>query len=390
MKKQDKYNFILELLNKKNISNKQRNYIQKLSKREFAVSPKVKKDNILQKQNTFNKKHSKPIPKDIKYISPTKIHNFLLEYNQNRILKTTCHLIDSNELEYIKKTCGTSEYNFGKHYELIIENFNKIDKDCYASTNIKTRIKAYLTGTDFKNIPEKWSSDNIKINWNCSELKKWCEKNINIPPNPDNDIKQSTNNIGFRFKPFKAKSTQQTIATFSNLVIHFKHLFHIRYDNSLKSIIENINKVEKWNDIINFKIDSKIFWENLELFTDVDKVTQAYKIIITLILDVSKNNQQKPSVKLSFKEDRDKNIIFSIHHINSVYGKTIQNTIERRGEIYTNLIENQINGVCDLYLKAEFGCHNCAEINLWNNQYKRESKPLKTFKGVEHILKFRK
>ena len=82
-------------------------------------------------------------------------------------------------------------------------------------------------------------------------------------------------------------------------------------------------------------------------------------------------------------------VIFSIHHLNSVYNKTIENTIERLGQTYTSLINKQINGLCNLHLKADFGNRQFAEINIWNGK-DRESKPINPFQGVEHIMEFPK
>jgi hypothetical protein len=53
------------------------------------------------------------------------------------------------------------------------------------------------------------------------------------------------------------------------------------------------------------------------------------------------------------------------------------------------LINKQINGLCNLHLKADFGNRQFAEINIWNGK-DRESKPINAFQGVEHIMEFPK
>ena len=65
------------------------------------------------------------------------------------------------------------------------------------------------------------------------------------------------------------------------------------------------------------------------------------------------------------------------------------NLIERPGQKHSNLIERQINGLCDLYVKADFGNSEYAEINLWNGEGKVAAK-LESFVGVEHKLVFTK
>jgi len=110
-----------------------------------------------------------------------------------------------------------------------------------------------------------------------------------------------------------------------------------------------------------------------------------------MILDVvAKNNFEKPYVKLTLEELND-GMELSIHHKNSVFKKTIPNTLDRGalGQTMSNLIKQQINGLCDLYLKADFGNSQFAEINIWNGEPIR-SIPLNFFEGVEYKLKFKK
>ena len=80
-----------------------------------------------------------------------------------------------------------------------------------------------------------------------------------------------------------------------------------------------------------------------------------------------------------------------VRHLNSTYKKTISNTIERTGQHYRNLIENQVNGLCNLILKAEFESDPNSQINIWNGK-ERSAEPIddKNFKGVEHIFQFPK
>ena len=129
------------------------------------------------------------------------------------------------------------------------------------------------------------------------------------------------------------------------------------------------------------------------MYTDVDKLLQAYTKILNIIRKVFKEeiNSERPKLIIDFyEESSDNSIVFSIHHINSVFGKSINSTIEKPfGQLMRPLINNQINGLCDLFLRAEFEGAKYAEINLWNGQ-PREGKPLGEFKGVEYLLKFRK
>ena len=53
------------------------------------------------------------------------------------------------------------------------------------------------------------------------------------------------------------------VQSFSDLVLHFKRMFHIREDNSLLEIIKFHN--EKWNNQIDFQIDETYFQKNIEI-----------------------------------------------------------------------------------------------------------------------------
>lgn len=313
------------------------------------------------------------------YMSPRGLKNFLIEFNQNDILKYTCHLIDGDALIKINSLTKTDDYDFQKHLKIINKEFfqliskykGKINK------NIHGLIGEYLNNYTKKG----WSSNQIKITWSSPELLAWSRENPGKCPNPDPTLFSTP----FNFQPFKINNEQIRLQRFDDLVLHFKFLFHIRRDNSLKASIDSINNYHFSNITI---IDSTNVRENIEFFTDIDKVKQSYKRIIEMCNEFHKslNRSEKPNYKLSLVEDND-TIIFSIHHINSVFGKTPTSTIRRPGEKTTKLIDNQINGVCDLILKADFGNNDYAEINLWNGKEKKIKK-IDTFEGVQFDLIF--
>ena len=326
------------------------------------------------------------------YYYPFSSYLFLFKYNQNRILKSTCHDIDSDELEIIKEYCNTEDYNFNCHLKKIIEAYEIHEKNHFAPPGLKTLFRVYLTGKNYYGKPSGgWSGEKIKVNWSCDELQNWSANNTSIPPNPSDGLIEEFENTGYEFTRIDSKLTGHHIQSFNQLVIHFKHLFHIRSDNSLRSIIERKNEVEQWNDKIDFKIEDNLFPTNIEHFADIDKFSQAYKRIILLVLEVAeKDNLEKPIIKLSAIVSLEE-FKFSIHHLNTEYKKSMLNAQERLGQKYINLIINQINGLCELHLRADFGQSQLAHINLWNGK-ERESVQFEDnkFKGVEHIFVFPK
>lgn len=334
-----------------------------------------------------------------KYIDPENLYKYLFNYNQNPILKSTCHDIDTDELENINSYCETEVYDFEKHLEKILEAFKTHDESHFAPPNAKALIRGYLTGKDYngKHLIG-WSTDNIKINWSHPNLLEWANKK-KIPPSSTISYLKDNKIEGFNFDGdfsgygFNSKLFNKRVQTFRELVLHFKSLFHIRAGNSLKSILTNINISKGYDKKIDFELDEEIFPSNIELFTDVDKLVQAYVKFIDLIIEQHDTKQLqeglKPNVILTFYE-YEKSVYLSIHHINNKYNKTINGTIERLGQTYTNLINRQINGLCNLYLRADFGQDGFACINLWSQlpisfqKIEVEDNSI----GVEHILEF--
>lgn len=52
------------------------------------------------------------------------------------------------------------------------------------------------------------------------------------------------------------------------------------------------------------------------------------------------------------------------------------------------IIEKQINGLCNLDLKADFSNNDFARINLWDGNLIKIQEKFDKFNGVEYILKF--
>ena len=325
----------------------------------------------------------------VKYKSPKDTHDFLVAYNQDSILKYTCHNIDDEDvINEINKECGVAEYDFDKHLHIIQDHFNLLKKGRYIHYRILNLISAYLTGKTMKGEASEWSSSNVQENWSCLQLKEWARKNPHIVPNPDDNIASKYRNSGFKLtKPYKSSLSGAPITKFSQSVLYFKSLFHIKEDNSLKSIIEYVNKVEKYKENgIDIYFDEN-FLEKTELFAYVDALVQAYKAIIKICMNYAKSNGlDNPIFNLSFYEEFDKKC-FSVHHLNTEYGKTKNDAVSRIGESQMRLIKSHINGLCDLYIQASFKDDSSYEINLWNGE-NRSYEKIDDIQGVKYIMKF--
>ncbi len=396
-----KYDFIKELLENKNIHQSHRERILELTSKEISLDGTL--DERLRKieEIIYEDKSSTSFEKygvsqnEIKtnnlptYFPPYYLYKFLLEYNQNPILRTTCHEVDSNELFSILEFCNKESYNLDDHLKLIVSEYQKHEDTYKATHQSKALIRGYLTGKDYYGNETEWGLNKIKINWSSIEISKWATENPQTPPNSSTLLLREKKIKKFEINPnIKSPITEKPIQSFTQLVLHFKNSFHVKSGaQSLYEIIRRVNEQKLWSDKIDFNINNNEFSNNLEHFLDVEKFIQAYNKIIELIIEQNRSND-KSKVGLKYFEEN-KKVIFSINHLDGVYNKTIENTIERLGQTYTSLIKYQLNGLCNLHLKADFGNQKYAEVNLWNGEERTFSK-LSTFQGVEHQLIFLK
>ena len=384
-----KYDFIKELLVDKKINQNHRERIIELVSREIRLDGTLEERVKIIEEKVFNNNFSKntsysknPLKSSRlpEYIDPINLYKALLAYNQNPILRTTCHPISSTNIEAIAIYTGSNEYNFKKHLELIKQNFKELAKNEKFTTKMYALINNYLNGEG------TWSSQNIKDSWSNKAIEEWADRNPNIVPNPEDSLIEITENEGYKLeREFISKLTNKTVRNFSELVLYFKSLWHIKDDNPLQMILEKRNAEYKYEEWANIKFIN--FSQTLNLFTDVDKLVQAYSKIIDLIKE--KSNQKHQEIEVSFYEE-DFTKILSIHQLNNFWKKSISDTIERPfGNSMLPLIENQINGLCDLHIRAKFENNQNYELNLWDGK-ERKVKIIPMFDGVQYLLILKK
>lgn len=402
----NKYDFIKELLLDKKISQKQRERIFELTSKEISLQgtldERIKKieeivlkgniDVVEEKPKIKQNKTSEKLPNF--YYNSKYTYNFLEDFNQDQILSTTCHLIDNNTLITLKEDYGFDEYNFEKHYELILSSFKKLIEKYDGKIDYKliALINGYLKGG------ANWAG-NINLNWGMENLLIWSKNNLGIPPNPDKDVKNDFDTKGFnqfneiqpKLKLVKIEGVPiSKISNFNHLVNHFKYLFHVRKDNNLKDIIEN-NLLSKWSNDID--ICTKRIDEYIEYFLDADKLIQAIKNIFKLIIEVKeKNGLAKPDVALSFYYENG-DVCFAIHHKNTHFIRRIDE-INRMGDSIPGLIKNQINGMGEFEIKACFPDKKSYNIKYWDFKVYKKRKPywqqIKNLEGVKYIIRMKK
>ena len=386
----EKYDFIKLMLQNRNLSLNDKKRLVLLATREIE-----KEDNLVE-----GAKHNNGTEDYFNYISPKDLQLFLYRFNQDSILKYTCHEIDTIETkEEICNLCGTQEYSIRKHSGIISKAFEDLnntlrDEKVFKEPNMYALMSVYLTGST-PGGQTKWSSLKIDTNWASPELFAWGDNNPDTIPSPGKNIARRQTNKGYELpKALKSNLNGSRILTFKELVLYFKSLFHIRRDNSLRDILNYINEVEQYADNnINIVFSDEKFKNNIELFTNVEKLVQAYKRIIEICKSCH-IDEEKINVELSFFEEEGF-IYLCIHDINSVYGKNLDAATKRIGEQQKKLIKNQINGLCDLFIEADFDNQEYARIALWNENCGPQSEELNIevnkidhCQGVKYILRF--
>ncbi len=314
-----------------------------------------------------------------KYLNPKDLRDFLVEYNQDPILKYTCHEVDDlDRFQNILTLCQTENYIFKAHLEKIHKIYKTLSYKYKGKIldNISLLIATYL-GT--YNINGKWSENNIEMKWTSPELNNWANINIAKVPNPSDAFQ----NEKFRFNTIDLNNGN-SITTFSELVIYFKNLFHFKLGNTFKKLIEGVVFVHFNTDKFNIVFDDN-FSERIELFTYSETLMQAFVKIINL--EFHKKNYPILNVKLFFNYDSDNLKEFKIVILNSqIFGRDF--TSFRYGDDFTDLINKQINGLCDLYVKAYFEDKNAnGVVNIWNGKTLEFIPINEDIEGVEFILK---
>jgi hypothetical protein len=385
-KKVSKIEFISDLLKDKNIGISEKEKLFSLIAKElqnyddndvllFSEIKRIKQHIGLypNESSEGDKRIESAINNDLpEFINPKGNAIFLKEYNQNVILKSTTHNIDSNLLQSINEYLKTDHYDFNLHLTAIHNEFQNLTNKYFGKTSrgLVPKIKAYLITS------KEWSEDKLTLSWGSDDLKHWAESHPGQCPNPDQDISYD----GFSFERKKLKNGIY-LTNMCDLVLFFKKQVTIRLDNNLYDLCKEWSF--NYRDKVDFNFDK--LSKNIEFFTDTEKLKQIFKHIIFLCIAV--DTSSKPQIELSLSESNDSSmIIFSILHKNSIFGKTPDNTLNRYGNTFTGLINNQINGLCNFGVRANFGNDKYAYLTLWPRT--RNYDDIEKIEGVQYELIF--
>lgn len=273
------------------------------------------------KENKENKETS------IHYKKIDKLPKFLSELNRGTFTKYLTHQIDGTDYKLLKEKLGGS-YTHQKHLEQIKKDFDELSKKDFSfdlDPQFYSKIRNYIYGEG------GWSEKSIRMNWSHPELLEWLQVHPNDPAAPGTDLQKEL---------FDFKIDGET-KTFSDLVTIFKNQIHIRAQNSIKNLIERLNRSRKYD--IEYDENCK----GLDFYTDVEKLKQIFEIFFVWIKEKEKE-KNKISIKI---EVIDINIYIRFIHYDTIF-RPAKNTL-RYGKSCMNLME-LANGICDISIITQF------------------------------------
>jgi hypothetical protein len=387
--KQTKVNFISDLLQSRKLDAAERERVFSLVAREInfmeskgdfilaeieAIKAKISADQqeiVLPSEDADS---STSLPNLPIYIHPQNNAEFLKELNQDPILKSLTHNTDTNQLITINEALGIIHYDFEKHLKEIHLRYGALGRKYRnkLSKGLGEKTYQYIHGKN------QWSEDKITMSWSHPDLLLWAQENPGKCPNSSPDV---SNKI-FKFTRIATKNGDQ-LQTMPELVLFFKKQLSIRSDNNLYNLIEGWNIPFREQALFNLeKLHS-----NVEFFTDVEKLHQAYRQFVQLCIECLPNH--KPKIDLSVhieKTGRRNKIVFSIWQTNAKCNRTKEDLLDRYGATFTNLINQQINGLCDWTIDADFGDEDYAHISIWPKSH--EFHDIEKMEGLRYNLIF--
>ncbi|WP_343305169.1 hypothetical protein AAHN97_26910 [Chitinophaga niabensis] len=314
-----------------------------------------KKSDLVTAEAVKNEKRSLP-----QYKNPKNLARFLTSLNSNTILKSTTHSIDADLYDELLYRMGIPSYDYETHFKYIKKEYDELLQQY--RTALPPAIVAKLNEFYFFEKKTGWSEAHIRIGWFSEEIKTWCRNHPGCCPNPGNDMEYLSPNLFRRERDVD----NNVLNNFQDIIDSLKMQIECRDKSYLENALWKLN-FDKFRQL-NITLDG--ITKCLQFYTDVEKLKQAYKNIIHMCIEEhnKKNGSLKDlQIEVSLKKEKrttDDVVILSILHKGSVFGKDITPPF-RYGKSLTNLIQNQLNGMCNLELQTVLPDGRSVIFDLW-------------------------
>ncbi len=295
------------------------------------------------------------------HINPRNVAQFLTILNKTPVLKATTHSIDADLYNELLTEMGLEKYDYEIHLNHIREKYDALLKQF--SKALPTAIVAKLNEFYFLEKKTGWSESNIRLSWSSPEIKDWCKENPGKCPNPGSDLDYASPDLQRR----ERAQDGYILNTFQDVINLLKMQIECRDDSYLENTIERLNH-EKFP---NLRINLDNVVRCLAFYTDVEKVKQAYVNIINLCKEVHNRvhgSIEKLEIEVGLKHGirNDVNVVvLSILDKGGKFLKNIEPSTFRYGNTLTRLIKNQLNGLCNIELKAVVPDGSSVFFSLW-------------------------
>ncbi len=370
----DKYDFILELIEKKKLYPSQKERVLKLAVKEFGKDGLVFDERLKKIEEILFEKENEENHKKFKAIhNPTKITKYLKKFKENSALKFTTHNWD--EKKYATIQDFIDELNLDKSFWDLF-NYNRGLYNLIQYFIYKPNQKLNEQGVPeygWPNFPE------IKIGWQFPDnlLIDWCKKNFDNQENMKYPFEYP---LPKEFRP-KRPVKGKMITSFENVVDVFKTEIQFR-DNYL------FNELKKRSERINdFTFNGIAEFENLDFYT---YTSGALSAIDTMLSEIKKNETAK-EIHFNYKIEGEQ-LIIDITQINSFAHRKLNkdNLLQFLGGGLNSMAADLIS-LCDFSVVSKFKDINNNELNVELNILHNETEAVwegKEFKLItQPILK---
>lgn len=355
----NRYDFIIDLINKNKLSQSQKNRILKLSALELQKGNK-EFDVRLSKIEELIKGDNNTKPYEVKkkiYGNPKHVADFMSLFNKRDGFKYLTHDYDETDDFNISKTLTESEKIFK---EITHKNLN-IPQNLYSIV---------------------WQYAFTKINPNWRSISEDYEKEINITIGLSSKEIQDWSNIN-HLHPIRNED-------YRKIILDFKRIIRIE-KNNLEKLINTVIKTTFNSQLDDFIIDKKDL-SKADFYSHIGDLKSAFSTIFEEIINRADVSDKK-RISIEYERDAIEDYIIrriNITHFNSYPTKELElliNEWQEKGSMGN--IKEKLSGYCHWSVETMID-GKATKVNILKEKNTPEYEIIDTKKtlGFKHILTF--
>lgn len=377
----EKVKFIFNLLNKEEISKKNKSKLSFLLIKDYLII-----NTALDKANeeiAFLKAEIKQISSQSDSESrvldgcvnhsPKDTVRFLNELNRIEIYKWFFHVYDSRQ-----------PFDYEEYIDSAKRAISKRTRKIHLNKLTWKKIYNFLFGSKDPKFPDTWeliNGDKMKFSW--KNAREWCLQNPGYYPG----------NLKITKKDYQVEiDPKLNLNTFKDLIKEFKYIIEVRTDDPHRRLDIYIKKLVGSMALKDLKIEYKGDFNNVNFYTDVPQVMEGLRQIFAWChVYKAKSNDILVSI-----ENSTGYYILSVCHIGS--GMLEHNPASEKisgcsGDL--NFLRGTLYSICDFWIDSILDDGNYYQILLLSDEVRNVDQPAKFSqiepnKGLTYNLKFYK